>query len=250
MAEERYFAIDPGSLAGGRAVLRGDEFHHLARVVRARPGGEVTLLDGEGGVYSAVVEEIGENEAVLGIMSGSRTDPPPAVDIAVAALKAPRLDLAIEKCAEIGVGKLIVFSSRRSVWRAGGSGAARRAKRLERKVLAACKQSGQPFFPSVETVAEFSSVLSLIPQYGAVYLADHKGTGIFHCRIPSPGEAVLGIVGPEGGLDDCERAELLKAGAVPVSLGSARLRSETAAMCLLFSLRSIREPVIDTDRAR
>jgi 16S rRNA (uracil1498-N3)-methyltransferase len=248
MAEERYFVIDPGSVRGDGAVLRGDEFHHLVRVVRAKPGCEITLLDGSGGVHAAVVTAIGTDEAVLAIRSTSQADPPPSIDIAIAALKAPRLDLAVEKCTEIGVGRLIVFSSRRSVWRATEKEAERKRKRLERKVLAACKQSGQPFFPSVEPVVGFSSLLSLIPRYRAVYLADPGGTGIHRCQIPSPGDAVLGIVGPEGGFSDNERTELVGAGAVPVSLGSVRLRSETAALCLLFSLRSRREAEIDTDR--
>jgi 16S rRNA (uracil1498-N3)-methyltransferase len=250
MAEERYFVIEPDSLRGDSAVLKGDEFHHLVRVVRAKAGREITLLDGSGGVYSAVVTRIGADEAELGIRSTSRIGPPPAVDIAIAALKAPRLDLAVEKCTEIGTRRLIVFSSRRSVWRAQERGAEQKRGRLERKVLAACKQSGQPFIPSVEPVVEFSSLLSMIPQYHMVYLADRQGTDVFHCRTPSPSEAILGVVGPEGGLADKERAELVGAGAVPVSLGSIRLRSETAAICLLFSLRALREPVIDTDRPR
>ena len=48
--------------------------------------------------------------------------------------------------------------------------------------------------------------------------------------------AVLGIVGPEGGLTDDEREQLVAAGAVPVALGPYELRSETATICLLSRL--------------
>jgi 16S rRNA (uracil1498-N3)-methyltransferase len=240
MNEERYFIIDQGSITGDRAVLRGDEFHHLVRVVRAKIGREVTLLDGRGGVYSAVVARIGSDEAVLDIRGIQRAGSSPAIDLALAALKAPRLDLAVEKCTEIGIGTFIIFSSQRSVWRSAERGIDRKRERLERKAIAACKQSGQAYVPSIEPITGFSAFLSIVKRYGSVYVADHAGTLLLRTEPPTRGGAVLGIVGPEGGFTDREREGLLQSGAVPVSLGSSRLRSETAAICLLFSLHSLR----------
>lgn len=250
MAEERFFPIDADSLGEKDAVLTGDEFHHLARVIRAKVGQELTLLDGSGGVYSARVRSIGPSEAHLEILDASRAERPPMIDLALSALKAPRLDLAVEKCTEIGFGKLILFSSRRSVWKGGERETERKRERIDRKIMAACKQSGQPFFPRIEAITDLGSLLERIPGYGRAYLADPGGARLEETKRPPLDRGVFAIVGPEGGFTERERTELVASGALPISLGDMRLRSETAAICLLFALRSYLEREIDSDARR
>jgi 16S rRNA (uracil1498-N3)-methyltransferase len=246
MTAERFFPIDSSSLGEEGAVLTGDEFHHLAHVVRAKVGQELTLLDGSGGVFSARVRSIGTDEAHLEILEASRVERPPAIDLALPALKASRLDLAVEKCTEVGFAKLIIFSSRRSIWKGGEREAARKGERLERKIMAACKQSGQPFFPRIDGFTDLGGLLERIPGYGRAYLADPGGVRLEEMKRPSADGDALAIVGPEGGFTGGERAELIASGALPVSLGGARFRSETAAICLLFALRSYLEREIDS----
>ncbi len=246
MTLERFFPIEAGSLGEGEAVLRGGEFHHLARVIRARIGGELTLLDGSGGVYRARVKSIGADEAVLEILDSSKVARPPAIDLALPALKATRLDIAVEKCTEIGFDTLTVFSSRRSVWRGGERETQRKRERLERKILAACKQSGQPYFPRVDAPTDLGRLIERIPGYGRVYLADPSGVRLEETGVPRSEGGALAVIGPEGGFTEGERAELVARGALPISLGGARLRSETAAICLLFALRSYLEREIDS----
>lgn len=250
MTEKRYFPINADSLGEGEVLLEGGEFHHLVHVIRAKEGQEITLLDGKGGIYRARVKGIGPEEAHLEILESSRAEGPAAIDLALPTIKAQRLDLAIEKCTEIGFDRLVLFSSRRSIWRGGDKEAGRKRDRLDRKIMAACKQSGQPFFPRIEAVTDMSGLLDRIPEYGRVYLADGRGAGLEKAVRPPDESGVLAIVGPEGGFTDGERTELVAAGALPVSLGSARLRSETAAICLLFALRSYFERKIDSSACR
>lgn len=243
MTLERFFPIDAESLGDGVAVLRGGEFHHLAHVIRARAGQELTLLDGSGGIYAARVKSVGTEEAILEILDARSVDRPPEIDLALPALKAPRLDVAVEKCTEVGFGTLILFSSKRSVWKERDAG--RKRERLERKIVSACKQSGQPFFPRVGAITDLNGLLERIPEYGRVYLADDRGVVLEETGTPPAEGVILAIVGPEGGFTGIERTELVASGALPVSLGGARLRSETAAICLLYALRSYLERVID-----
>jgi len=236
MAERHYFFIPPRDGVPASVTLDGDEFHHCVRVCRVRVGERVKLLDGRGGVFDARVERIGAREALLSVIGVERTPPQTPVDIAVGMLKAPRLDFVLEKCTEIGCRSIILFHSAASIARPGRTGALR-LDRIRRKVLAACKQSGQPYLPEVAILARFDELLERCRAYKRVVVADSEsGT--------APGEAagglnaVLGIVGPEGGLSAGERAALAERGAAAVSLGPHRLRSETAAVCLLFLLSS------------
>ena len=52
----RYFTTD---ISGGTAVLSGADAHHLAHVMRARPGETVTLCDGKGTDYACAVRGYG-----------------------------------------------------------------------------------------------------------------------------------------------------------------------------------------------
>lgn len=239
MGEIRYFAIDPGAVGGGEAILAGEEFHHLVRVVRARRGAEIRLIDGKGTVYEAVVRDIQRNEAVVDIVGSVRHENPPRIDMAVSAIKAPRLDLAVEKCTEIGFRRLILFSSDRSVRTFARGEQAVKADRLRRKALAACKQSGQPFLPEVSLVSGVGELIELFSDYRHVRLAGRGGVPPFGEEAEPLEGPVLGVVGPEGGFTDAERGALVSAGAGIISLGCHRLRSETAAICLLFALRSL-----------
>ena len=250
MVEEHFFPIGTDSLGEGYAVLIGDEFHHLAHVLRAKVGHRLTLLDGSGGVYSARVRSIGPDEAHLEILEISRAECPPIMDLALPALKTQRLDLAVEKCTEIGFKKLILFSSRRSVWKGGKREAERKKERLDRKILAACKQSGQPFFPRIETITDLEGLLERVPDYERVYLADPMGARLEETKRPQADRGILAIVGPEGGFTEGERTEIVASGALPVSLGGVRLRSETAAICLLYAIRSYLDREIDSDTLR
>ncbi len=216
----------------------GPEFHHLVRVSRVKVGEIVKLLDGSGGIYEAMVEKIRDGEATLLIKSFFESEEPAPIDMALPLIRAPRLDIAFEKCAEIGVRKIIPYISERSVWRGGGQDVVHKRERLTRKVVAACKQSGQPHFPEVDQIRNFASLLEMLSTYSGVYLADRESEVTAIDMTENEGGQVLGIVGPEGGLSVGERESLVAHGAVPLSLGSFRLRSETAAICLLYRLRT------------
>ncbi len=195
------------------------------------------LIDGRGGTYEARLKRIAPREAVLDVLSFSRAPEPLPVDIALGIIKAPRFDLAVEKCTELGVRRLIPFRAERSVWRGSADGGDIKVERIRRKIVASCKQSGRPYIPSIDRIESFESLLDLIPGYAAAFVADQHEAP----RLPGAGAGdatVLGIVGPEGGLSPRELERLVERGAGILSLGPFRLRAETAAICLAFRLMS------------
>jgi len=237
MAHRRYFYIRTENIEGETGYLDRDESHHLLSVCRAHTGDEINLLDGEGGIYRALINQSSGGTVRFRIVESKTEKKRFRPDIAISVIKGGRMDLAVEKCAEIGVGKIIPFRSSRTVWQGGDKDACRKGERLSRKVLAACKQSGQPFFPEVEPVVDYSEMLKRASSYQGIYLAERRGRKV---NGPAAGSSI-GIVGPEGGFTEGEKEEALAAGAVPLYLGDSRLRTETAAACMVFYLRMIGE---------
>ena len=64
---DRFYLNSP--LAVGEVVLAGPEAHHLATVLRARPGDAVCLFNGDGAEYPAVVTAVAKKQVVLRVES-------------------------------------------------------------------------------------------------------------------------------------------------------------------------------------
>jgi len=233
MAHQRYFHIRPENIHEESGFIEPEEARHISTVCRVRDGDEILLLDGEGGVYRAVVEGYSRDGATVSIIEKRVDRGGDAPDIAIALIKAGRMDTAVEKCTEIGAGRIIPFACSRTVWRGGEVDALKKRKRMRRKAVAACKQSGRALFPSVERIIDFEELVETVSRYDSVFLADSGGKSL----NTLPGRKIIGIVGPEGGLSGDEKGYLMAAGAVPVSLGKNRLRTETAAACMVFYMK-------------
>jgi 16S rRNA (uracil1498-N3)-methyltransferase len=140
-------------------------------------------------------------------------------------LKNPsRFDYLVEKATEIGVVRIVPLVTERTIPRHA------KTERWQKLCVAAMKQSGRSVLPEVrqpQPLREFISscggdALKLIPH-------EQAEISLSHSRIPGDGPAVV-CIGPEGGFSDEEIAIAQEAGFQPVSLGTRRLRTETAAI--------------------
>src|SRR5262249_25216573 len=107
------------SISDGIAIIDGDELHHLRDVMRIRPGAEVTLLD-DRMQHAGRVESIGKERATVRIESSHRANDAPALVLAAAIIKGPRMDFLIEKAAELGVSEVWPMLCARGVVREPG----------------------------------------------------------------------------------------------------------------------------------
>jgi 16S rRNA U1498 N3-methylase RsmE len=60
-----HFLVKQKNLRPPYARLEGGEHHHLCRVLRARPGEKVWLVDERGGAFRAEVVEVGRRQTRL-----------------------------------------------------------------------------------------------------------------------------------------------------------------------------------------
>lgn len=195
--------------------------HHLTRVLRVREGAALTIADGTGAWRTAVLGRDLEP-------SGPVVDPvhlAPALTIGFALVKGDKPELIVQKLTELGIDRIALFRSERSVVRWDEARAAKAIARLHAVARAAAMQSHRPTLP----VIELASLASLAALPGAA-MTDRSGAP------PALDHPVL-LVGPEGGWAPEERA----LGAPTVALGDNVLRAETAAVsagALLAALRA------------
>ena len=231
MSRRRLF-VPPDRMRANPITVTGEEHHHLARVLRARPGDAVTLFDGAGGELAARVVRVGRAETELAPGPGGPEAIPHApragapLVLLTAVPRGGRMDFLVQKCSELGVSRIVPIIAARSVARPEPG----RRARWEKIAREAARQCGRADVPVVEAPAMLAAALAApeLPERRLVLSPSPAGRSL-RALLPDPSATAL-LVGPEGGLaaDENEAAEA--AGFVPVSLGSRILRVETAAI--------------------
>lgn len=227
-----YFFVDPKDVHDSVALIRGEEFRHLSRVVRKKAGERVMLVDGADNSYEAVIRTVDRTLAECEIISSQHRANEPRTDVtlAVSLLRNPsRFDVLVEKATELGVRTIVPLICEHTIPKRD------KHARLEKIALAALKQSGRSYLPPIKPTTTFDEFLETSIGYSLRLIPHEKteqsqfiGAVLHHHEDP---KSVLILIGPEGGFSDAEIELATERGCIPISLGPRRLRAETAAIC-------------------
>lgn len=221
-----------------RATIDGEEFHHLARVLRCQPGDVVPITDGAGFAAELMVESI-DKRSLEGAIRNPRTVPPPEtqVTVALSLLKSPqRFDLFLEKATELGVARIVPMITRRTVSTPDSAKIGRKLERWRGIVQSAARQSRRHHLPELTSPLTFREVLALDGH--DLRLIAHESEDAFPSFEPA-GKKILFLVGGEGGFTEAEVAEAAAAGFTPLSFGESVLRAETAGIFAVALVRAM-----------
>ena len=204
-----------------------EEAAHCLRVLRLGEGDEVTLTDGKGCFYRAVISAAQGKRCRLRV---TRTLPQEPLwrghlHLAMAPTKnMDRIEWLAEKATEIGFDELTFldcrFSERKVV----------KTDRIEKIVVSALKQSLKARKPAVNGMTPFARFVG--QDFGGQrFIAHcHEGEKPLLADVLAPGQDAVVAIGPEGDFSPEEVRMAVEAGFRPVSLGRSRLRTETAAL--------------------
>ncbi|MDX1776641.1 MAG: 16S rRNA (uracil(1498)-N(3))-methyltransferase [Desulfobulbales bacterium] len=233
----RRFFIDPANIVGANAVLTGSEARHVTTVLRLSAGSKITLFDGSGSLYEALITKISATRVETKIIALTPYidipgDISPALHLGIALLKGRKMDFIIQKATELGIASVRPFRSR---YCAAFDPGADRPSRWQKIALEACKQCNRPKPPDLHEISDFNVIISAAGENGhdlkLIFWEEEKQKPIRD--IISTGGSIksaLILIGPEGGFSTAEVADAVAAGFQPVTLGSRILRAETAAV--------------------
>lgn len=217
--------------------LSEEEAAHAIRVLRLSVGSELEITDGKGNLYRSVISSIAGKHCYVEIKEAVEMKKGwnGNIHIAVAPTKnMDRMEWLAEKATEVGLDALTFlncrFSERKVV----------KNERVERIVVSAMKQSLKYRKPDVEEMTDFKKFVSA-ERPGAKYIAHcYDGERLSLKDIHPAGEDATILIGPEGDFSPEEVKTAIEAGYKPVSLGSSRLRTETAALmaCHILMLKN------------
>jgi 16S rRNA (uracil1498-N3)-methyltransferase len=234
MTRRRWIADE---VSGNRAALVGSHAEHLVRVLRARLGQEFDVGIGAS-VRRGRVVNIGDERVEFELGVEVPMSAPIRVTVILSIFKFDRMDLAIEKCTELGATRIVPMIARRTQAHLAGS-AAKRTERWRKVARQAAEQARRIAPPEISPPMNLKEAV-LLPGAARIVLAEAgEEMPLKKALRPysSDGEVVLAF-GPEGGWTEYELDLFRKTGWILASLGNTILRAETAAIAALAVVMS------------
>lgn len=217
--------------------LSEEEATHALRVLRLNAGSGLEITDGKGMLYNAKVASVAGKHCYIDAVEATLVPKnwQGNIHIAIAPTKnMDRIEWFVEKATEIGLDAVTFlncrFSERKVV----------KTDRVERIAVSAMKQSLKYRKPLVGDMVDFKKFIAE-ERAGAKFIAHcHDSERVLLKDVLVTGEDATVLIGPEGDFSPEEVDLAIKAGYRPVSLGSSRLRTETAALvaCHTFILKN------------
>ena len=223
----------PGNTASDIIHITGEEYHHAIRVKRVSHGQTITVTNGVGIRYKAVIQTISDNcisASIIHELSCSELVVP--VTLFIAVIRHTRFEVAVEKTTELGVSRIVPIVTERTVIESFSD---KRVERLRKIALSAVKQSERAVIPHIDNPVTFEKAIEEnddikgMAHQGSIitlrsFLEDHVSTD------SNRWEKISLLIGPEGGFSPEELSLARKLDIPDFNLGFRKLRTETAAI--------------------
>jgi 16S rRNA (uracil1498-N3)-methyltransferase len=223
---------------GAQFALAPEAAQHVAKSLRLKTGDSLTVFDGRGGEYDAVIQRVERDRVDVKVGAYRDLDRESSLDVGLVQglPEADKMDWIIQKAVELGVAWIQPVVCDRSVVRLSGERAARREAHWRRVAVAACEQCGRNRIPDVRPTLGFQSWIAVAADAKRWMLVP-DGTSV--AAMPPPGGPLELLVGPEGGLSERERDLAASRAFEPVALGRRVLRTETAPIVAMAALHAL-----------
>ena len=229
---ELFFADD---IQESRVRLDPEESAHCVRVLRHRPGDEISVIDGVGTLYRCeleIADAKGAEARILDRTPGFGAHPYHLTMAVCPTKNIDRYEWFVEKSTEIGVDVIAPVIGERSERRV------LKTERLKRIALSAAKQSLKAAVPQIAEPVSVRDFIAAAPADALKLICycfdDVSRQWISSVLQPEATAAanrpIIILIGPEGDFSPEEAALARENGWIPVSLGESRLRTETAAV--------------------
>ncbi|KQC01413.1 16S rRNA (uracil(1498)-N(3))-methyltransferase [Pedobacter sp. Hv1] len=216
--------------------LNEEESKHCSKVLRLNLGDVIHLIDGKGGLYEAEINGMNKKNVQLKVISkqvefGKRNH---HLHIAIAPTKnIDRLEWFLEKATEIGIDEITPIICDRSERKIV------KEERLEKVITSAVKQSLTAYHPQLNPTISFAELMKQKSDAQKMIAHCMEGEKPFINNSTIPHQSYLILIGPEGDFTPAELEIALQNDYKPVTLGTTRLRTETAALAACFEVNYI-----------
>lgn len=205
--------------------LPEEEAHHALHVLRLQAGSSIGLVDGKGSFAEAEIVTVSKRNCTVRVLRKESfpVERSARIHLAVAPTKQmDRFEWFLEKATEIGVDRIIPVLTHRT------ERSKLRHDRMEKVLVGAMKQSQRKWLPQLDELTKLKDLgTDGIPQK---FFGWCEGEHLDLTSAYDPTQDALLLIGPEGDFTTEEAEWMIANGFQAVSMGMARLRTETAAI--------------------
>lgn len=226
------FPISKESISNNNAIISGDDYKHIVRVLKLKKGDKITLFDSESKEYSGKIIDLKSKKVVVKIENSKKVQTESNININLfqSLPKGSKMDYIVQKATELGVKSIIPIVTHRTNYNK------ERKDRWTKIAIEACKQSGRTVPPAVEPLIDFNDLFSNHnDSKSKIILYENSENSLrnYLKNILQPVDNINIIVGPEGGFTS-EEIEIAKNNHyIDLGLGPRILRTETASITLI-----------------
>ncbi len=218
--------IDSFFIENNENIIKGDEFHHLSKVLRKKTGDKVRLLNGKGEISWGEIYKIERERAYVKVLEKKIYKKKfPSLNFFISFVPREKRNLIVQKLTELGVSSINFFPSKYSKVAYIKK---EKEKKLVKVSIGAIKQSGNPFLPKIKFLNSFDEILKL---KGKNIFLSQEGNFLIKFNMKEDFFKQINIlVGPEGGFSDEEIKSIRENGFEEMKISENILRTETAAI--------------------
>lgn len=219
-------------IQGMEYFFNEEESKHAIRVLRLAIGDKVHLVDGKGNLFEGVIEDPKPKKCKVLITNVTKEFEKRNyyLHMAISPLKNPdRFEWFLEKATEIGIDEISPILCERTEKRNLN------IDRCNRIVESAMKQSLKAYHPLINPLRKLEDVLQHAKE-SVKMIATCEGDRKLIRDVYSNGQSGCLLIGPEGDFTPAEVSKALQAGFSSISMGSSRLRTETAGVAGCHSI--------------
>jgi 16S rRNA (uracil1498-N3)-methyltransferase len=231
----------PGSLRAESDIeLPAQAGEHLTRVLRLEAGAPLTVFNGQGGEYPAVLGVRSGKKVLarLGRHDAVERESPLSITLLQGVARGERMDLIVQKATELGVSRIVPVLADRSVVKVDAKQRERKLEHWRSIAISACEQCGRNRVPEVHAPAALGDAVGALSAGSLRCLLAADGGDSLASAARGVTNVVL-LIGPEGGLADNERQFARANGFAAYRLGPRILRTETAGLAALATLQAL-----------
>lgn len=221
--------------ANANLSLRGEQARYVGRVLRMKPGDELTVFDGNGGEFPATIDVVTKQELklVIGAHVARNAESPLRITLVQGISRGERMDFVVQKATELGVHRISPVLTSYSVVKLSPERAAKRRAHWQKIAQSACEQCERNIVPAIDAPQRLDDWFAANNDSSVPAVILRADAPAAMPAISPPGNALTILVGPEGGFSESELERAAAAGMHAVRLGPRLLRTETAALAAI-----------------
>ncbi|AZA92507.1 Ribosomal RNA small subunit methyltransferase E [Chryseobacterium nakagawai] len=213
-----------GEITGDKVIINDEEQQHIVKVLRMKEGEDIHVTNGKGALASGKLVIEGKKAGIeVSEIQNDLLDFTPKLHIAIAPTKnIDRIEFFVEKAVEMGISEISIIATEKTERKNIN------IDKIRKQAIAASKQSLRFYFPIINDTVKLSDFLKDIHPENTFVAHCHENLERMELKSIPKMEKITFLIGPEGDFSEKEIEFLAEHKIKAVSLGSQRLRTETA----------------------